>query len=58
MSPEVAAADGSSDEDDGDDYPVEQFVVALPSRATFLHVIDLVSLGLSFVHIAETISQE
>jgi hypothetical protein len=37
---------------------VEEYVVALPSRATFLRVIDLVYLGLSFVQVAETISQE
>jgi hypothetical protein len=50
-----SAAEDSSDEGDDDDYPVEQYVVALPSRATFLRVIDLVSLGLSFVKVAETI---
>jgi hypothetical protein len=37
---------------------MEQYVVALPSRATFLRLIDLVSLELSFVQIAETIRQE
>jgi hypothetical protein len=56
----VSAADDSreEDDDDDDDYLVEQYVVTLPSRATFLRVIDLVSLGLSFVQVAETISQE
>jgi hypothetical protein len=40
----VSAADDSSDEDDGDDYTVEQYIVARPSRATFLRMMDLVSL--------------
>jgi hypothetical protein len=44
--------------DDDDDYPVEQYVVTLPSRATFLRLIDLLSLTLSFVQVAKTISQE
>jgi hypothetical protein len=38
--------------------PKKQYVVALPSRATFLRLIDLISLGLSFVQVAGTISQE
>jgi hypothetical protein len=54
----MSAADDSSDDEDDDESSVEQYVVALPSRATFLRVIDLVSLGLSFVQVAETISQE
>jgi hypothetical protein len=32
----ISAADESSNEDGNDNYPVEQYVIALPSRATFL----------------------
>jgi hypothetical protein len=54
----VSAAYDSTGEDNDDEYPVEQYVVTLPSRETFLRVIDIVSLGLLFVQVAETMSQE
>jgi hypothetical protein len=52
--------DSSSDlsSDDSEDEGVEEYVARLPSRATFTHLIDLISVGLSFNQVRLFVSQE